>query len=191
MKDLKKLDKLLINPYYRAPIMPVVSLPAAIEPFKWADRATHVVVDVPLAQFTRLTADVVNTNGSVKIDCRFERNAQRRAYLRGEASTVITLTCQRCLEAMQLPIQTTIDLALVHDEDEAEKLPEDADYLVLPEQGVVLAEIIEDELLLNVPYTPMHEDCDALSYKQIDEAAPVKENPFQVLAALKKPSAKE
>ena len=79
----------------------------------------------------------------------------------------------------------------MHDEDEAEKLPEDADYLVVPEQGVVLAEIIEDELLLNVPYTPMHEDCDALSYKQDDVAAPVKENPFQVLAALKKPSAKD
>ena len=171
--------------------MPVVSLPAAIEPFKWADRATHVVVDVPLAQFTRLATDLVDTNGSVHIDCRFERNAQRRAYLRGEVTTVINLTCQRCLETMQLPIQTTIDLALVHDEDEAEKLPEDADYLVLPEQGVVLAEIIEDELLLNVPYTPMHEDCDALSYKQDDVAAPVKENPFQVLAALKKPSAKD
>ena len=52
------------------------------------------------------------------------------------------------------------------------------------------AEIIEDELLLNVPYTPMHEDCDALSYKQIEEAAPVKENPFQALAALKKSSTK-
>jgi uncharacterized protein len=171
--------------------MPVVTLPTAIEPFKWADRATHVVVDVPLAQFTRLATDLVNTNGSVHIDCHFERNAQRRAYLRGEVKTVIHLTCQRCLEVMQLPIQTTLNLALVHDEDEAEKLPEEADYLVLPEQGVVLAEIIEDELLLNVPYTPMHEDCDALSYKQADVAAPIKENPFQALAALKKPSTKE
>lgn len=171
--------------------MPIVSLPTAIEPFKWADRAAHVVVDVPLAQFTRLAADLVDTNGSVHIDCRFERNAQRRAYLRGEVSTVITLTCQRCLEAMPLAIQATIDLALVHDEDEAEKLLEDADYLVLPEQGVVLADIIEDELLLNVPYTPVHDDCHALSYKQEDVAAPIKENPFQALAALKKPSAKE
>lgn len=172
--------------------MPVVSLPAAIEPFKWADRATQVVVDVPLAQFTRLAADLVHTNGSVQVNCRFERDAQRMAFLRGEIATVVTLTCQRCLEAMELPVQTTIDLALVYDEEHAEKLAEDVDYLVVPEQGVVLAEIIEDELLLNIPFTPMHDDCDGLAYEQSDDIAeqPVKENPFQVLAALKKPSAK-
>lgn len=182
-----------MNPYYRAPIMPVTSLPSAIEPFKWADRATHVVVDVPLAQFTRLAADLVHTNGTVQVDCRFERDAQKMAFLRGDIATTVALTCQRCLETMELPLQITIDLALVYDEDHAKKLSEESDYLVVPEQGVVLAEIIEDELLLNVPFTPMHEACDALPYQaDIEEvAAPVKENPFQVLAALKKPSAKE
>ena len=169
--------------------MPVVSLPAAIEPFKWADRATQVVVDVPLAQFTRLAADLVHTNGSVQVNCRFERDAQRMAFLRGEASTEVTLICQRCLEPMQLPVQTVFDLALVYDEDHAKKLAEDVDYLVVAEQGLILAEIIEDELLLNVPFTPMHDECDGLVYQQTEEIAqPVKENPFQVLAALKKPS---
>ncbi|PTQ89377.1 YceD family protein [Agitococcus lubricus] len=180
-----------MNPYHRAPIMPVVSLPAAVEPFKWADRATQVVADVPLAKFTRLAADLVTTEGSVQVNCRFERNAQRIAFLRGDLATNVSLTCQRCLEPMNLSIQTTIDLALVHDEDEADKLPEDADYIVVAEQDVALAEIIEDELLLNVPYTPMHDHCESLQYKQVDVAAPVKENPFQVLAALKKPSTEE
>ncbi len=178
-----------MNPYHRAPIMPVVSLPQTIDPFKWADRATQVVADVPLAQFTRLAADLVHTNGSVQVDCRFERNAQKMAFLRGTVATTVTLICQRCLEAMELPLQITIDLALVYDEDHAKKLSEDTDYLVVAEQGVVLAEIIEDELLLNVPFTPMHEACDALPYQaevEVEEAAPVKENPFQVLAALKK-----
>nr|MBP8020727.1 hypothetical protein [Agitococcus sp.] len=65
--------------------------------------------------------------------------------------------------------------------------------LVVEEQDVVLAEIIEDELLLNIPFTPMHDDCDSLSFEQPEEETvaiePVKENPFLVLAALKKPSA--
>jgi hypothetical protein len=80
----------------------------------------------------------------------------------------------------------------VHKEEHAERLPEDADYLVVEEQDVVLAEIIEDELLLNIPFTPMHDDCDSLPFEQPEEETapePVKENPFLVLAALKKPSA--
>jgi len=173
--------------------MSVTSLPAAIEPFKWADRTTQVVVDVPLVKFSRLTTDLVHTNGSVKLNCQFERDAQHVAYLRGEASTVVTLICQRCLEPMELLVHATIDLALLHKEEHAERLPEDADYLVVEEQDVVLAEIIEDELLLNIPFTPMHDDCDSLSFEQPEEETvaiePVKENPFLVLAALKKPSA--
>jgi uncharacterized metal-binding protein YceD (DUF177 family) len=47
--------------------------------------------------------------------------------------------------------------------------------------------------LLNIPFTPMHDDCDSLSFEQPEEETvaiePVKENPFLVLAALKKPSA--
>ncbi|MCC6373702.1 MAG: DUF177 domain-containing protein [Moraxellaceae bacterium] len=178
-----------MNPYHRAPIMPVVSLPQTIDPFKWADRATQVVADVPLVQFTRLAADLVNTNGSVQVNCRFERDAQKMAFLRGDVATTVTLICQRCLETMELPLQVTIDLALVYDEDHAKKLSEDTDYLVVVEQEVVLAEIIEDELLLNIPFTPMHEACDALPYQaeiEGDVPAPVKENPFQVLTTLKK-----
>ena len=110
--------------------MPVVSLPPTIDPFKWADRATQVVADVPLVQFTRLAADLVHTNGSVQVNCRFERDAQKMAFLRGDVATTVALTCQRCLETMELPLQVTIDLALVYDEDHAKKLPEDADYLV-------------------------------------------------------------
>jgi hypothetical protein len=67
-------------PYHHAPIMSVTSLPAAIEPFKWADRTTQVVVDVPLAKFSRLAADLVHTNGTVKLDCRFERDAQHGLF---------------------------------------------------------------------------------------------------------------
>mgnify|MGYP000051729119 FL=1 len=135
--------------------------------------------------------DLVHTNGSVHVNCRFERDAQRRAFLRGDIATVVTLTCQRCLETMELSVQATIDLALVYDEEHAEKLAEDVDYLVAPEQGLVLAEVIEDELLLNIPFTPMHDDCEPIAFAQPDEPVeqPVKENPFQVLAALKKPPA--
>lgn len=172
--------------------MPVLSLPTAIEPYKWADRAAHVEADVPLASFPRLCEGLTQTEGVVRVRCRFERDAQHVAWLRGELETAVTLTCQRCMEDMVLPVAVTVELALVHDEDYAERLADDADYLVAPEQGLVLADILEDELLLAIPYIPAHEDCD-LGVRSV-EAAPAevhRENPFQVLAALKKPAAEE
>lgn len=172
--------------------MPVLSLPAAIEPFKWADRAAHVEADVPLATFLRLSEGLVRREGVVKVRCRFERDAQHVAWLRGELEAELTLTCQRCLEPLVLPVAVSVDLALVQDEEYAERLSDDADYLVVPEQGLVLAEILEDELLLAVPYIPMHDACEP-GYRSPDHPVTEtrRENPFQVLAALKKPAAEE
>jgi uncharacterized metal-binding protein YceD (DUF177 family) len=81
-------------------------------------------------------------------------------YLRGEASTVVNADLSALLRADGIPVHAIIDLALLHKEEHSERLPEDTDYLVVEEQDVVLAEIIEDELLLNIPFTPMHDDCD-------------------------------
>jgi len=85
-----------------------------------------------------------------------------------------------------------VELALMHDEDDAERLSDDKDYLVVPEQGLVLADILEDELLLAIPYIPSHESCE-LEYRNPEEPVgePRRENPFQVLTALKKPAAEE
>ena len=172
--------------------MPAPSLPVAIEPFKWADRAAHVVADVPLSSFPRLSESVMAREGSVQVRCRFERGAQHVAWLRGSLETTVFLTCQRCLEALEMPVSIEVALALVHDEEEAGRLSDDTDYIVVPEQDVVLADILEDELLLALPYIPAHEHCE-LKYQGVVEAGSEsrRENPFQVLAALKKPSAKE
>ncbi|WP_165391507.1 YceD family protein [Fluviicoccus keumensis] len=148
--------------------------------------------DVPLASFPRLCEGLADQAGTVQVDCRFERDAQRVPWLRGTLTTSVTLTCQRCLKPMALPVSVEVELALVHDEEDAERLSDDADYLVVSEQGLILAEILEDELLLAIPYIPSHESCE-LEYRNPEE--PVgetrRENPFQVLAALKKPAADE
>ena len=174
--------------------MPVPYLPAAIEPFKWADRAAQVVADVPLASFPRLCEGLNDHEGIVQVRCRLEREAEVRhvAWLRGTLETVVTLTCQRCLEPLALPVSVTVDLALVHDEEDAERLSDDTDYLVVAEQGLVLAEILEDELLLAIPFIPAHESCE-LKVRTVEVSGEDsrRENPFQVLAALNKPAANE
>lgn len=173
--------------------MPANSLPPVIEPVKWADRATPIVADVPLAKFARLAAEAVQVGDSVvHVDCRLERDRQRMVWLRGAVSAEVLVTCQRCLEPVQLPLSVELALALLPDEAAAERLPDDADYIVVEEQ-ISITDILEDELLLTIPYIPMHDDCDSVAYRQpqADATGSRKENPFQVLAALKKPTAED
>ncbi len=172
--------------------MSAVSLPTVVEPFKWADRAVHVMADVPLSTFSRLSEGALDPSVTVHVDCRFERDAQHVSWLRGRMEVSMRVACQRCLEPVALPLEVDLDLALLREEAQADRLPDDADFLVVDEHDVSLADILEDELLLAVPYTPVHDACELGYAPAAPEKADVrKENPFQVLAALKKPSAKE
>jgi uncharacterized protein len=164
------------------------SLPSYIEPFKWADRAAKVEATVPLSGFTRLLDGALSHQGDVTVRCEFARDAQGLAWVSGEAKTVVSLTCQRCLEAVQVNLDADFRLALVGEEAEADVLADDEDYLVVGDAPVALHDIVEDELILVLPLAASHEDCQAVSWEQAEpeaEPQPARENPFQVLATLK------
>jgi uncharacterized protein len=164
------------------------SLPLHIEPFKWADRGAKVEATVLLSGFTRLLDGALSDQGDVTVRCEFARDAQGRAWISGKAGTVVSLTCQRCLEAVSIALNADFRLALVGDEAEADALSDDEDYLVVGEAPVVLHDIVEDELILVLPLVAHHENCQPVSWEQAvpeAEPQPVRENPFQVLASIK------
>lgn len=113
-------------------------------------------------------------------------------WLHLDATAVVPLTCQRCMAAVDTPVEVnqwyrfvaTEQIAMAED-DEAEE-----DLLVMAPQFDMLA-LLEDELLMALPLVPMHEQCPqplVLSAVQVvaaDETAE-KPNPFAVLSQLKK-----
>lgn len=163
------------------------SLPLHIEPFKWADRGAEVDTSVPLKSFTRLLDGALSDQGVVTVRCDFARDAQGVAWLTGEATTSVSLTCQRCLEAVQVDLDAEFRLALVADDAAADALPEDEDFLVVGEDSLVLQDVVEDELILALPLAPTHDDCELAYTPDAAESASEdkRENPFQVLAAIK------
>lgn len=163
------------------------SLPSFIEPFKWADRGAQVDARVPLKPFDRLLQGALSDDGVVTVRCGFLRDPQGVAWLEGEVSTSVTLTCQRCLEAVAVPLAADVRLALLSDEADADRLAADADYVVVDEAQFSLQEALEDELILALPLAPSHESCEAAW--QGDAPEPVVDskqpNPFLVLASLR------
>lgn len=124
---------------------------------------------LPIAGLTRLIASLVATEGA--IDWRvvgfseLAPGGSRRAFMRLSCSGVLTLACVRCLEPLSVPIQIDRSLRLVGNEAQAEREdPEDDDYDVLVGGRTFdLGALIEDELIMALPWTPHHSDCAAVT----------------------------
>ncbi|MFW6020671.1 MAG: YceD family protein [Guyparkeria sp.] len=107
----------------------------------------------------------------------------------------LALECARCQETVVRPVVSTSRMSFVFSEEQAEHVEMDAEPIVLGREGrVKLLDLIEDELLMAVPLMPVHDTpCGPISsdrpYESGQLAEPVedeRDNPFAVLAALKK-----
>lgn len=174
------------------------TFPAQLEPFKWAEQGFSWSGRLPLTRFPRIASEAASSDSSlgVQVDCRLFLDERRFARLQASLVTTVPLTCQRCLEAVDATIDTDVDLVLLSDAKYAERLDEDADFVILSEEQVVHGEadsdlidllaLLEDELLLSLPLAPRHDHCDyAVPVVEIEDEPAQRDNPFSVLANLK------
>lgn len=114
------------------------------------------------------------------------------------------LTCQRCLGPMELDLDVESEVLLVADEGVARRLEATSEVQVSPPGSALeLATLVEDEVMLALPFAPCHEAggcaAHAVPAATNDEAPDgldthaqrARENPFAVLAALKRPQRDE
>ncbi len=104
----------------------------------------------------------------------------------------LCLTCQRCLDAVQVPVVVDRWFRFVDSEEVAELEDEaaDEDLLVLEKQ-FKLHDLIEDEVLMAMPLVPRHDECPgnvklSVVDPDFEVAQAAKPMPFEALAALKK-----
>jgi uncharacterized protein len=164
-------------------------LPDHLDPWRFADLGNRISGAFELETLPRLAACLVDTDGEVRFDLEFYRNGSRRPCLRGQVTALLYLECQRCLEKMELPVDSRISLAFVESLDEAERLPEDLDPQLVEEGRVSLRDLIEDELLLALPQVALHPEGTCAPYvaESGDRIGEEKRaNPFAVLEQLKR-----
>lgn len=117
------------------------------------------------------------------------RGGPPQVWLHIEASARISLVCQRCLGAVQVPLTAQRSFHFVSGEDAAAQLDADSEDDVLAlTRALDLRELVEDELLLALPIVPRHEVCpEPLPLPEDDEVGEESTaNPFAALAALKR-----
>jgi len=123
-------------------------------------------------------------------ETRPRRGGAPELWLHLQADTVVQLQCQRCLQAMTVPLAVERSFRFVRDEAEAEAEDPDSDEDVLAlSRTLDLFALVEDELILELPLVPRHDVCpQPLPVPQdepLEEDEP-RPNPFAKLAALKR-----
>ncbi|MCW5584298.1 MAG: DUF177 domain-containing protein [Gammaproteobacteria bacterium] len=136
----------------------------------------------------RLSLNVVPSEAMVNAKLKFGVDEQGITFLTGHLETQLTLQCQRCLEPFTYEIMSHFTLGVVNTLDEANALPEQYEPALATEGNLALRELIEDEIILNLPIIPRHEPEDCKVKLPLADSGWEQgkgENPFHVLQSLK------
>ncbi|MCC6610094.1 MAG: DUF177 domain-containing protein [Burkholderiales bacterium] len=110
-----------------------------------------------LAQLPRL-AEAGCRAAELRYSLHGETSARGKPELHVEVAGMLTLECQRCLEALQVPIDVRIALELATSQEAIDAAEDDVDR-VLAARSMPVAGLVEDEVILALPMVPMHERC--------------------------------
>ena len=157
-----------------------------INNLEFARKQGQVEGEIDLACFERLSAMTVNESKQqqkIKYQLVGSHTKYHLPSLHMSINTVLPVICQRCLESMQLELALNFDYVLSETEPVEFEGDEEVDWLeVSPNMN--LNNLVEDELLIAMPFAPVHQyDCKPSAFE-----AGEKHNPFDVLKKLKNKS---
>jgi DUF177 domain-containing protein len=133
-------------------------------------------------EFPRLRNLLHDDAGTVEYELRGARDIQGRPCLALRVGGSLRLTCRRCLEAVSVPLceDATLWLARTQAEIDAQPLALAGSDGIVASGAMAVRDLVEDELLLALPYAPRHESCPA----QVTEASGERQTPFAGLRGM-------
>jgi uncharacterized protein len=161
---------------------PLMSHQPAIDGFEFASAGGTQQGIWPLGDFPRLRDMLASGTGAIAYEINGVRDERGRASLRIRVRGTLQLRCQRCLEALSFEVQADETLVLTATLAEIHAEPADAHApdRVVAGKEMPVRDLIEDELILAVPYAPRHESCTARPAPDAD----AKTSPFAGLRGL-------
>jgi uncharacterized protein len=137
--------------------------PAHIDAFEFAAAGARQQGVWAVGDFPRLRDMLVSNAGEIRYEIEGVHDARGRPALHVKLRGALQLRCQRCLEPMRFDVETDETLVLAATQAEIDADPTDAnapDRLLAAEE-VRVRDVLEDELILALPYAPRHEECEA------------------------------
>ena len=132
-----------------------------IDGFEFASAGASLSGALPIRDFPRLRDMLAGYEGEVAYEVEGVRDERGRPALRLKVRGRLDLRCQRCLEALPFEVEADEVLVLAGTQAEIDAEPADVDAAdrVVAAKVMPVRELVEDELILAVPYAPRHADC--------------------------------
>jgi len=156
-------------------------------------RLKRLLLDLPEQPIIRQLSEMPSDGlGVVWFEVDVVADVGRKPRLALKVQSRLQLICQRCLQTMVFSVdeQALFEVGLASRSDSGlGDIGEQAD-LEQPEELLVedefdLVGLIEDQLILAVPYVPRHERCEMSAPTSSDETETEKASPFQILGGFK------
>lgn len=129
----------------------------AFDAFRLAREHGVVEGELDVAQSERLYDRLADGEGSVAWRIEGTADGAGRPALAITLKGSVPLECQRCLEAFAAPVEQRTLTLLARSEGEADALDAGSEDEVLVADHLLDARtLVEDELLLTLPFAPMH-----------------------------------
>ena len=151
----------------------------------------------PVQKHERLMAETQGRGAELPVtwlatgELRNAGHVHPEVWLHLNADAVLPLTCQRCLGPVEVAVSVERSFRFVPDEDMAAAQDEESEEDVLAlSRSFDLVELVEDELLMELPLAPRHEICPepvklAVADAELEGSSSRRENPFAMLGKLK------
>ena len=132
-----------------------------IDGFQFARTGQALRGRSPVAAFARLQDVLASNAGEVDYEVRGIKDEMGRPALQVMVAGPLQLTCQRCLKAVAYALQVDATLVLAKSEAEIESQPVEPEGpdRILGSREMAVGTLLEDEVLLAVPFAPGHEQC--------------------------------
>jgi len=140
-----------------------MSQPPYVDGFEFSACGDRRAGRWPLRALPRLRPSLVDDSGELRYELIGTQDGMGRRALRLKVDGVLKLSCQRCLETMALPLELDAILVLAATEAEIDAGADDPDApdRVLASREMPIGELIEEEVLLSLPFALRHAQCDA------------------------------
>jgi uncharacterized protein len=141
----------------------------------------------PVAEMTRLVADCADNSGEIAWSIQGGTTPQGYPTMTLSVSGPVQLVCQRCLTPFGYRIDSSTQLVLGRDDEEADQIEEILDEesidVIVGSRECDIRQLLEDEALLALPQAPKHQQCPDTSL--LESLKSEKVSPFAGLKNLK------
>jgi uncharacterized protein len=153
-------------PVYASPAMQIQPPPLRegfpqIDSLRFAEAGNVLRGRCKVAGLGRLQDMLESNAGELGYELEGARDDVGRPAIRVRIAGELQLTCQRCLKALAFPLRVDEMLVLAKSEAEIEAQPVDPDIpdRILADREMEVGTLVEDEILLAIPFAPRHEHC--------------------------------